>query len=252
MDNKELYAKAFVYPSHEEYKEIIDSFPVIKELAFRGRIKVKDNLYDNKIDTLIANDDILAWINRLNDKFSKLRFSYVLAKYYKLKGIPDARWIEHLEDGTKKYFPDFKNKGDYYNNFLFNHSCESFYYHYVSGLDILMHLINIYYNLGVEEKSHRFNEHVGKKLELKNSKLFNILKDFRTTNGEIYKDRNDLAHNFAFYVIDNRSQKVRQNESDAIHLGLDKYTTSDEVMNNIEQNINSLSLLFKAVEKELE
>ena len=252
MEDKELYSTAFTYPSQQEWKEIADSFPIIEELAFKGISNVNKDSYADELDKFIAANDIFPWINRLNNKFSKLRFSYVLLKFYKLKGINDIRWAEHLDDGTTKYFPDFKDKGDYYIKFLFNYSCENFYYHYISALDILIHLINIYYNLGVEEEVYYFNLEVCKKLKPKNSQLFKLLEDFRKTNSDIYDDRNDLAHNFAFYVIDFRSQKVRQNESDVIHLGLDKYTTSDEEMNNIEQNIKLLSSLFIAVGKELE
>ena len=89
MDNKELYANAFVYPSQQEWKDITDSFPVVNELTFKGNDNLIDKSYENEIYRFIANNDILPWVNRLNNKLSKLRFSYVLSKYYKLKGIPD-------------------------------------------------------------------------------------------------------------------------------------------------------------------
>ena len=250
MDDKELYAEAFIYPSQEEWKEIVNSFPIIKEIAFKGSNSVKDNSYDNESYKFVADNDILPWINRLNNKLSKLRFSYVLLKYYKLKGIQDTRWVEHLEDGTTKYFPDFKNKRDYYAKFLFNYSCENFYYHYISGLDILIHLINIYYNLGVEEKYHRFNSEVCKKLKPKNSQLFKLLEDFKKTNNDIYNDRNNLAHNFAFYEIDFRSTKAIENGKEIIHMGLEKYTTSEETVNKVEHSVEQLVALLKEIEKE--
>jgi len=251
MEDKELYSKAFIYPSQQEWKEVIDSFPIIEELAFEGINNVNENSYADELDKLIAANDIFPWINRLNNKFSKLRFSYVLLKFYKLKGINDIRWAEHLDDGTTKYFPDFKDKGDYYIKFLFNYSCENFYYHYISALDILIHLINIYYNLGVEEEVYYFNLEVCKKLKPKNSQLFKLLEDFRKTNSDIYDDRNDLAHNFAFYEIDYRSRKVSENGKEVIHMGLEKYTTSDEAVNKVEHNVKQLAALLKEIEKEL-
>jgi len=250
MDDKELYAKAFIYPSQEERKEIVNSFPIIKEIAFKGSNSVKDHSYDDELNKFIADNDIRPWINRLNNKFSKLRFSYVLLKFYKLKGIRDIRWAEHLDDGTTKYFPDFKNNGDYYLKFLFNYSCENFYYHYISALDILIHLINIYYNLGVKENATLFNVKVCNKLEPKNPDLFKVLKGFRETNKDIYDDRNDLVHNFAFYEIDSRSIKTIEDGREVIHMGLEKYTTSEETVNKVEHCIKQLAALLKEIEKE--
>ena len=83
MDNKELYANAFVYPSQQEWEEIIDSFPTVDELAFTGSNDAIKNSYKDELDRFIAHNDILPWVNRLNNKLSKLRFSYVLSKYYK-------------------------------------------------------------------------------------------------------------------------------------------------------------------------
>ena len=100
MDDKELYAEAFIYPSQEEWKEIVNSFPIIKEIAFKGSNSVKDDLYEDEFYKFVADNDIQPWINRLNNKLSKLRFSYVLLKYYNLKGILHTRWVEHLKDGT--------------------------------------------------------------------------------------------------------------------------------------------------------
>ena len=251
MDDKELYSRAFVYPLQQERKDIVDSFPIIKEIAFKGSNSIKDDSYDDEFYKYVAGEDIKAWINRLNNKFSKLRFSYVLLKFYKLKGIPDIRWAEHLEDGTTKYFPDFKNKGDYYLKFLFNYSCENFYYHYISALDILIHLINIHYNLGVEEEVYYFNLEVCKKLKSKNSQLFKLLEDFKKTNNDIYNDRNDLAHNFAFYEIDSRSIRTIEDKEEIIHMGLEKYTTSDEAINKVEHSVEQLAALLKEIEKEL-
>jgi len=251
MEDKELYSSAFIYPSQQEWEEVIDSFPIVEELAFKGKNNVKVALYDDELDRLIADNDIRPWINRLNNKFSKLRFSYVLLKFYKLKGIPDTRWVEHLDDGTTKYFPDFKNKGDYYLKFLFNYSCENFYYHYISGLDILIHLINIYYNFKVEERDSHFNSKVCKKLKPINLPLFKLLENFRKINSDIYDARNDLAHNFAFYEIDSRSIKTIEDGREVTHMGLDRYTTSEETVNKVEHSIKQLATLLKEIEKEL-
>ena len=116
-----------------------------------------------------------------------------------------------------------------------------------------MHLINIFYNLGVEENSPRFNEYVGKRLEPKNPQLFKILDSFRKTNIDIYGDRNDLAHNFPFFEVDFRSQKLKEKENgkEVIHMGLEKYTTSEEAINKIGNRIIVLAVLLKEIEKEL-
>ena len=65
-----------------------------------------------------------------------------------------------------------------------------------------------------------------------------------------------MAQNFPFFEVDFRSQKLKEeNESgevsEVIHVGLEKYTTSEEAINKIENRIIVLAVLLKEIEKEL-
>ncbi|MFD2245732.1 Cthe_2314 family HEPN domain-containing protein [Pontibacter ruber] len=252
MASKELYEKAFQYPTQQESIEIQNHFPPVKELFLsHNDIEAKEEYHKVDVMIYVAKHDIINWINRLNNKLGKLKFSYILLKFYYLKGIPDEQWKVELEAGGTKFFPDFKDEGDHYIHFLFKYSSENFYYHYVSALDCIAHLLNIYYNLSWGEKEVAFKKDLFKKLQLKDKDLAQSLGIFSESIGDIREDRNGLAHRFPLNEVDFRSKKNFQDGKEVVTMGSAHYTNSREVLTKIERSVELLSDTLKNIEKTL-
>lgn len=249
MEDKELYEGAFSLPSQKEWKVILDSFPPIKDIFLNCKfLKANEKYHPLDFQLFIASNDLDIWLNRLNNKLGKLRFSYVLSQYYFLKGIPDENWEIELEAGGTKFFPDFKNKGDHYIHFLFNYSTENFYYHYISALDCLAQLLNIYYGINIVEKKVSFNIKFIEKLVVFDTNLSDQLNYFLESTEVIRDSRNGFAHRFPSNEIDFRSKKSIENGREVITMGSSHYKNSKQSIKEMQNSIKLLAKLLRDVE----
>jgi hypothetical protein len=159
----------FEYPSIEEFNEIANSFNPINELEFN--ISLNQNSFNDFFENLIAKTEFPFWIIRFNNKLRKIRISYIISKFHFLKGIPDDEWFitPGKNGGTVEYFQHF-DKFHHFNKFMFSYYYEMFYYHFLSSVDVLYHILNIFLNLKIDYKKcikqHKsFTKAVLKKIE---------------------------------------------------------------------------------------
>lgn len=137
------------FPSKSDWTLIMNEFPSIRQVSIQADISVREDSINYIGDFLTKPNDFSNWKTRLVNKLGKIRFSYVLLIYYS-KNLSDKNWIKHNDDGSTHFFPEFK-EADHYKKFMFDYFTENFYYHYFSSIDIISFLLNIYYDLNVNE-----------------------------------------------------------------------------------------------------
>lgn len=230
------------FPSKSDWTFIMNEFPIIRQLSIQADISVRQDSINNIGDFLTKPNDFLNWTTRLVNKLGKLRFSYVLLIYYS-KNLSDKNWIQHNDDGSTHFFPEFK-EADHYKKFMFDYFTENFYYHYFSSVDIISFLLNIYYNLNVNE-GMQFSKNVQSKIpdrELKD-KIDEFLKNIKVARN----NRNKLTHNFPFNEVDMRSQSEPNN----VHVGKHDYRPSSDTITEIHEIIKKLEKILRAIETQM-
>ena len=123
----------------------------------------------NYIDYVDLGATLYPWIRQLNYRLSEIEFSIMNFLYYYKRG-------NHFDTFYKDYF---------YNGFLSEYS---------SIEDGLYHILNIYYNVNIKEKTG-FTQRVKNGLKDKNIKLYKILDEFYN-KCKLKKVRNDKTHNY--------------------------------------------------------
>lgn len=176
--------------------------------------------------------DELLW--QLHYREVNIANSYVFLQYYFEKGIPDDEWRKTGDRRNSiKYFPNFKEEHFIIKNW-FDYYSDTFYYQLFSAWDIIGHIMNVYFNLGIEKGKVDFSKAVSKVKQSNYElwlKLDNILKS--PPYEKARKLRNDIAHNYlprsvGFTVTTKITGNTKQ-----IGLGIRTYVTSKEIVKNI-------------------
>lgn len=128
----------FKYPSLEERSIAREKFPNFSNSGFEYKNEIISILVENKTLSEANNaNNLYWWDNCLQKKLAKLNNAYIniITNYY--RGIP-------------KNTTEFE-KENYLNKIQFDFYLETLYYFLFSVRDIILQILNIYYNIGLEE-----------------------------------------------------------------------------------------------------
>lgn len=223
-------------------------------------MQIKDELLQNRTATTreFYNFPELVDFPRIhNNKVNYFKYSYAMCLYYfniGLKDIPFKQW----ENGKTTYFPKCDTKQDKINLDWFSYFSDIAYYKLLSVWDSIFFFIKIYYNIEIKNPYYSRNETI-KYLEDNAKKdildIINTIKnDDEYKKAKLYRDAN--THNFPcnditckfvekkgeidFPLIENGECKTIHTNGGSMYCE-ESYTSSQEIMNNINKLIELLN-----------
>lgn len=223
------------FPSQDEWKRIFKTSPFEQFASYMRKLDEKNrNEPRPGILGLPKRIEILELTRQLAHRLDDVIKSYVMLVYYYDKGIPDENW--YSEDG--EYFPDF-NQVHFYVKEWFDYYSDVFYYKLFSAWDLVGHILDVKYDLKVEEKGKKVGFHSAvNALNQKDNSLYSRLDNIRN-HPEFKKAseiRNNITHN---YLPSSIGLGVNITET-GVTVGLRQYITSDEIINNVRETIGLL------------
>lgn len=220
------------YPNEEEWKNIFNNSP------FVGFSFSSSGFYNNNLNAIDIFDSpiINSYGLLLIQRFRSLVESYILLTFYYQLGIPD----ETEKRDNNGIFKDFephhfgnKEKFDYYS--------DVFYFKVFSCWEVVGHILNIQYNLGI--KKIEFKK-VVRRLKGKDDDMFlklsEIMSNIEFINANTY--RNHITHNYS----PNMPGLVRRIDDNGVVIEyVQEYFSSSVVYENIK---SVLELLKRSIE----
>lgn len=226
----------FEYPSEEEWIEISNTFPIKIEL-----IDFEKTPYRNgSIRRTFIDIDISYLKYHLYNRLVDVKVSFIILKFLFLKGIPDEDWfISPGKNGVSvSYFPHFQNHHFKIKN-QFDFYTDIFYYKLFTAFDSFGHIINLFYDLNIKEKSVTFCKAI-QNLKGKNIVLYKNLN--RIISDKSYKKakniRNEITHRYLPHHITSGIKRTER----SLSKGIGDYTTSKNIIENVD-NILDIFLL---------
>jgi len=240
-----MSADALEFPTKADWKRIYNSSPFQGLFSLLAQFENSDFGKDKKTQDFFAGMELQRYLYEVRQRLEDVVRSYILMMHYYGKGIPDKRSdVSPSKDGhTFQYYPDFTERHFHIKGW-FDFYSDTFYYKLFSAWDLVGHMINVAYRLGIKKKDVYFSRAV-KALENKgNEPLHKCLKELQESEGfKRAKDiRQDITHN---YLPNVAGIKVYRSD-DLKSLSLKaSYITSEEVVANAHE---ALDLFAKTIE----
>ncbi len=137
-----LESDSLSYPTKDERKEIEKRIPKINRLDFNCTSAFIDFLESSHIENAIRKEDIYWWNNCLNNRIGKLNETYIYT-------VTHHQRLERstLQEGSQKHT----------DRILFEYYVEIFYYFFFSTRDVFGQLLNIIFDLRIDETKIHLN-----------------------------------------------------------------------------------------------
>lgn len=200
----------YQYPTKEELIEIKDRSPKLQRFGFKDQWNnksIKENLINGSTEKYNKLSHLHEWDKLLENKIGDLQTAYVYVLTHFNRGVPET---------VNEYIKNVSIRPNY-DNLIFYFT----YLHYiiVSVIDNILQIINIYYDLGLQEYEVNKNSVVKK---LKTLNLDNLVIDVENFFNDFFKYsnlRNAIAHRFSPYFLDQRSKLDEKECQKKITLG---------------------------------
>lgn len=241
--------KIFRYANNSETKAIVESFAEIKKLKIDYSHKKERHF--KSFNKFIIHNDFEQWLIRFSNKLVDIEFSYVQLVFSFNNGIPDENWKRNKEEGGIVFFENFKESSHRTAKYLFDYFVEGFYYHYFSSIDLLYKVLNKFFCLEVDENSFHFNKDVLKGIKKIDISLHDEIKKFISSTKDNRRIRNNFTHNYAPNEVDLRSKEIIKDGKKSIIMMDPTYTTSKELLIEIQDLIKLYLPLIKQIQKRI-
>lgn len=229
-----LTADSFRYPTQEERRRIREIIPEISQFNPAYKSAIIDIIINGYADSAIRNEDIYWWCNCVNNRIGKIEETFIYVK-------------------THQYRVDSNNITDsvitFTDRILLEYYIEIFYYYFFSFRDLLGQLLNIYFDLKIDEKGKFFNkEFMGK---IKSDPIKTPLVDFLKMTHNSSNIRNSFVHRFTPTHRDLRSSVNIKKDNHIINFDMPQEVKVGEFVEDIENMIRYLSVLMEKLTKEI-
>jgi len=238
----------FTLPDEKQWDKILEANTALRRLSLRIRSRPK-SLSD--LSGFCSSWEYPSWLRLLNNRLSDVRTTYVVARHHFDKGIPDDEWFRSPgRNGLSvEYWPNFKTKHHYIKHF-FDYYVDVFYYKVFSALDTLPQLLNAYFQMDVKPGRGAVTK-IMKELSHRNETLFQFLDGLQenSTYQTARNIRNDLAHNFPDVDVGPGVTKYATPGGRGVAFGIGRYTTSKELMSNMDGLLSLVAIILKRVSR---
>ncbi len=237
MKQKKIILRAddFKYPSLEEKRIASKFFPKFSNFGFENDIEIISILERNKTisETNRANN-LYWWDFCLQNKLAKLNNSYINTITNYNRCIPEK---------TSEY-----EKINYINRIQFDFYAETFYYFLFSARDIILQILNIYYNIGLEEYKVNSKMIMSK---ISESKIVTLIERFSNDLETASDIRNGFTHRFPINQPDYRTKLSDNNGNEMLSFGSGNTTMPKEIVSNINESLIVLADFIEQIKKEM-
>lgn len=182
------------YPTPEDILRLNDLIP---DWVFSGKDFLCIDYLEGYIEELFIPFQVNSWIRMISQRMKDVDYSFIMASYYFMNGIPDEEWYQSNSSGIK-YFPNFSEE-DNRNKFAFEYYSDAFFYKVFSVLDAVAHLMTLVFSLTWGDKEKIGFYKAIHKIKGINPELYKDLKKIMEKREfkEINRIRNDATHNFS-------------------------------------------------------
>jgi hypothetical protein len=186
-----LKSDSFSYTTKDERKEIEKRIPKINRLDIKYTSAFIDFIENSDIEDAIRKEDSYWWNNCLNNRIGKLNETYIYT-------------VTHYQRLEKSKLQEDNQK--HTDRILFEYYVEIFYYYFFSTRDVFGQLLNIIFDLKIDEMKIHLNQSFIDKIDSENIQL--KLVRFLENTKDSYNIRNTFNHRFTPIQIDNRAKKT--------------------------------------------
>lgn len=241
-----MSASALEFPTKADWKRIDNSSPFQGLFSLLAQYENIEFGKDKKTQDFFVGMELQKYLYEVRQRLGDVVRSYILMMYYYEKGIPDKRWyVSPSKDGHLiQYYPDFTERHFHIKDW-FDFYSDTFYYKLFSAWDLVGHMINLAYGLGIKKKNVYFSTAVEALKKIKgNEPLYKCLKDLQESKGfkRAKEIRNDITHNYLPNVAGIRVD--RSDDLKSLRLK-PSYIISEEVVANAQK---ALDLFAKTIE----
>ncbi|MBC8034880.1 MAG: hypothetical protein H7Y03_12085 [Chitinophagaceae bacterium] len=231
-----IRASNFLYPTREERKLLSEDYPGLSIFNFKATNIVESILeMGESLVEVHKKDNLYWWDNCLQGRLWNLYQSYINTATHFNRGIADGKKIKY-DDTTATTLLQFK----FY--------CETFYYYYFSTRDIILHILNVYFTLGIDEHNVKFKVVNDKMIDAETK---NILTVFYDQTKKASKIRNAFAHKFPVNRPDYRTILETAEGNTTLGPKGGNCIKDSELMEDIQDSLKSLSSFMEALQKRL-
>jgi hypothetical protein len=226
----------FDFPTQNDWERIYQASPFEKMLSrFYDLIAKSDT--GNGILAYTKALELRGYIYQTQQRLKDAGMSYILMMFYYEKGIPDKRW--YGDEG--EVFPDFDERHFYIKRW-FDFYSDTSYYKLFSAWDLMGHVLNVKYDLGVNKVD--FAKAISK-LKHKDITLYTELENVRGSVGfqKAITMRNNITHN----QLPNTVGMAVHRSDRRISVGLKEYATSDEVVKTFQEALSLFDATMQSI-----
>jgi hypothetical protein len=240
-----LSADALEFPTKSDWKRIYNSSPFQGLFSLLAQLENSEFGEGKKTQDFCAGIELQRYLYEVWQRLRDVARSYILMMYYYEKGIPDKRWYvsPSKDEHSIRYYPDFTERHFQIKGW-FDFYSDTFYYKLFSAWDLVGHMINVAYGLGIKKRDVYFSAAVdalGKKGDEPLHKCLNKLQQSKRFK-RAKNIRKDITHN---YLPNVAGIKVhRSDDSKSLSLKA-SYITSESVVANTQE---ALDLFAKTIE----
>lgn len=241
-----MSADTLEFPTKADWKRIDNSSPFQGLFSLLAQLENSEFGKDKKTQDFFAGMELQRYLYEVGQRLRDVARSYILMMYYYEKGIPDKRWyVSPSKDGHSiQYYPDFTERHFQIKGW-FDFYSDTFYYKLFSAWDLVGHIINVAYGLGIKKKQVYFSRRAVEALKNKgNEPLYKCLKELQNSPGFLRANtiRNDITHNYLPNVAGIRVYRSDNSKSLSLKAS---YITSESVVANAQE---ALGLFAKTIE----
>ena len=224
-----LKPEDYKYPSAEERAIINKDFPKLECFNFPYVNEIEETLTGKlPMDDASRLGNLHEWDRCLLNRFGSLQRAYINMMTHFNRGFP--------EDFTKC------EEGEHINRILFDNYAEAVYYYFMSSMDILAQILNLYYRMNLSESNVGFKRSLFKKLG--NTRLKEMLVPFYDQTEETREIRNCFAHRYTPVHADFRSFYIEEGDRKKLGIGYGESYSSEKIVENSEMSIQLLAKLM--------
>lgn len=228
--NKTITLKAtdFQYPSKEELRAISCSEPIFTLFSFphidasHGFFNDEENFSPKEIK---KRNHLYWWNHSLENKIGSLTHSYALALVNFNRGAPD----------------DLKscNQENIVNRIQFDFYCETYFYFFASVRDVIAQIINVYYDIELDENKIHFKDtFISKISDISVKKRSN---QFYLDTSDTINYRNKFTHRFLVTQPDYRISYSQEIGKEILSAGLGDFIKSSDLADQIKISLEQIA-----------
>ncbi len=217
-------AEDFRYPTKEEIEAAGEKYPELGNLGFEEKNDIEMILEKgNSFYKTNKEVNLFWWDVSLLNKLGKLNRSYINTS------VNYERYLHSIENGLKN---------EYIHIIQFNFYAETAYYFLISARDIIYQIVNIYFDLKMQE----YDVNTKRILQTLNNKkvkklIVNLENDLKVASNI----RNSFTHRFPKNQKDYRMIYIKNDNSEELSIGSGRELKPEEIIKNIDNSLQVFS-----------